>query len=106
MFNVGDEVGVVDSAPYSITTAGSKGTVIRTFPGSMEVRFMYLSSGRYGEQYMDTYDIGVKYLTLTHIRTKEENIIYKINQMSIRFDKRKNKPSGSFEENLHEALYL
>lgn len=90
MFNVGDEVEVVRDAPYSITTVGSQGTVIKVYNDSLDVQFHLLTSGWYGERELqDVYEIRRSYLQLVSRRTKEENILYKINQMSTRFDKRK-----------------
>lgn len=76
MFNVGDEVIIINDEGYRITKIGSYGKVVSVSGSYIMVAFEYTPSGQ-----KDTYSINSKHLAPRRKYTKEERICIKVAAM-------------------------
>lgn len=84
MFNIGDEVVIINDRDYNITRKGSKGIIVRTFGTSADVKFTFIAGNR-TNFVGDEFCINNNHMELIIRKTKEERILDKIKVMEQRY---------------------
>ena len=85
MFNVGDEVEVIEGSSYSITTTGSRGKVVEVIsPYNIRIDFTYLASRNSSPSNIFIIDAMDLVLVTPAVVVPHQAVINKIKEMEAR----------------------